>query len=300
MLRIAIFAAVIAAVLACAAYAFAADPTYEYKDPEKAPPPVDVVKPTVWKANMTAGLVFVTGNAQSLGFSGTALVGVKHWNNELTLSGGGAYVSAGTSAYGKGGPVTDHITSVENWLAKARYDRYFLEKNTVFVSLQSQGDRPSGYIYRVEPQVGYARLFWKSIHQTLRGEIGYDYTFEHRLMQPAGVDRNVQYHSGRLFLFYENKFSPYASFSEGLELLEAFNHLQGFRLNSLTSLSSQIYKNVALKLNFKVAFNNDSALRPAPTGLDPLTGMPLVLPPDQTHFDKIDTQLDLVVAVTFL
>jgi hypothetical protein len=61
-----------------------------------------------------------------------------------------------------------------------------------------------------------------------------------------------------------------------------------------------VYKNVALKLNFKIAYNNDPALRPTPTGVDATTGLPLVLPPDQTYFDKLDMQLDLVVAVTFL
>ena len=60
------------------------------------------------------------------------------------------------------------------------------------------------------------------------------------------------------------------------------------------------YKNVALKLDLKLAYNNDPALRPTPTGVDATTGLPLVLPPDQTHFDKLDMQLDLVVAVTFL
>jgi hypothetical protein len=250
---------------------------------------------------VTLGLVWVAGNAQSIGVSGTLLAAVKHWNNELTLGGGGAYIESGTSKYGKGGPVTDKIASAENWNLKARYDRYFFEKNTVFVSFGSSGDPPAGYLYRIEPQVGYARLFFKSVHQTFRGEIGYDYTFEHRVpVTPTAPEEDVQYHSGRLFAFYENKFTSYAAFSEGLELLEAFNRLEGFRLNSLTTLSTQVYKNISLKLNFKLMFNNDPAPRPAPTATDPLTMMPFVLPPDNTRFDKLDTQLDLVLAVTFL
>lgn len=275
------------------------DPKYEYKDPTAAPV-VDLKKPTLWKANLALGLTYAAGNADSLGVTGTAMWGVKHYNNEFSMSGGGAYQRSGISAYtpapAKGGPITDHAVSVENWLVKARYDRYFLEKNTVFVSFQSQGDRPAGYIYRLEPQVGYARLFFQSVHQLFRGEIGYDYTFEHRLKQPPGVDRDVQYHSGRLFFYYENKFTPYATFTEGLELLEAFNRLEGFRLNSLTTLSSQIWKNIAIKLNFKMVFNNDPAARPAPTGLPPFD----VYPADNTHFDKLDTQLDVLMVVTIL
>jgi len=290
----------IVALLLCAALpARAADPTYEYKDPTAVPPPPPV-KLWSWKANMTFGLVYVAGNAQSLGMSGTGLVSGRRINNEWTLTGGGAYVLSGVSKYGMGGPITDTTNSAANWFIKARYDRYFLERNTVYVSFQSTGDRPAGFIYRLEPQVGYARLFVKSAHQLLRGEIGYDYTYEHRVPQPMGAPRDVDYHSGRLFAYYENKFTPYASFSEGLELLEAFNHLEAFRLNSITTLSSTIYKNVALKVNFTLHFNNDPALRPTPTNIDPATGMVFVLPADQTRFDKVDTQLDVVVAVTFL
>jgi len=82
-------------------------------------------------------------------------------------------------------------------------------------------------------------------------------------------------------------------------MLEAFNHLDAFRLNSITTLSSQIYKNVALKVNFTLHFNNDPPLRPTPTsGIDPST--PFIYPDDQAHFGKVDTQLDVVLAVTFL
>jgi len=291
---------ILVALLLCAAAlpARAADePKYEYKD-VAAPPPPPVVK-TSWKANMTFGLVYVDGNAHSLGLSGTGLLSARRWNNEWSLTGGGAYVVSGVSKYGMGGPLTDTTNSAANWFVKGRYDRYFLDKNTVFASLQGSGDRPAGFIYRIEPQVGYARLFFRSAHQLFRGEIGYDYTFEHRVLQPMGAQRDFDYHSGRLFVYYENKFTPFASFTEGLEMLEAFNHLEAFRLNSITTLSSTIYKNVALKLNFTLHYNNFPALRPTPTsGIDPST--PFVYPDDQAHFGKVDTQLDVVVAVTFL
>ncbi len=290
---------VLAALLCSALPARAADPTYEYRDVTKPPPPL-VLPKTVWKANLTFGLVYVDGNAQSLGLSGTGLISARRGDNEFTLNGGGAYVISGVSDYGKGGPITGNQVSAANWLIRGRYDRYFLEKNAVYVSFQSAGDRPAGFIYRLEPQAGYARLFFRSAHQILRGELGYDYTYEHRVLPPAGDPQNIDYHSGRLLLYYENRFTAYAGFSEGLELLEAFNHPVAFRVNSVTSLSSQLYKNVSMKANFTLHFNNDPATRPTPTGIDPATGMTFVLPPDLTHFGKVDTQLDIVVAVTFL
>jgi len=288
---------VITTLLLAALPARAADPKYDYKD--VAAPAQPVTGNTSWKANMTFGLVYVNGNAQSLGLSGTGLLSARRFNDEWTGTAGGAYVLSGVSKYGMGGPVTDTQNSAANWFAKGRYDRYFLERNAVCVSFMGSGDRPAGFIYRLEPQVGYARLFFKSIHQLFRGEIGYDYTYEHRVLQPMGAPRDVDYHSGRVLLYYENKFTQWASFSEGLEMLEAFNHLESFRLNSVTTLSSTIYKNVALKVNYTLHFNNDPALRPLPTmGIDPTT--PFVYPTDQAHFGKLDSQLDVVLAVTFL
>jgi putative salt-induced outer membrane protein YdiY len=293
-------ALVCALLLTTAAYAD--DPKYEYKDPAKNVP--DYKKPTVWKANMTLGLVYIDGNARSFGFSATGLASVKHWNNEFALNVGGAYLSSGTATWGNGGPIDAPMQQTAgNWLVRLRYDRYFFEKNTVFAYFQGSGDEFAGFEHRLEGQVGFARLFFQSVHQTFRGEIGYDYMYEYRL-QPASCTerpcRAFNYHNGRLFLFYENKFTPWASFSEGLELLEAFNRPEAFRLNSLTTLSSTIAKRIALKINFKLMFNNDPPTRPASTVIDPATMMPHVYSADQLHFDKVDTQLDIVLAVTFL
>jgi len=288
-------ACILALLLAGAAQAD--DAKSEYKDPTKTV--VDVKKPTVWKANMTLGLTWIDGNAQSVGFSATAFASMKHWSNELSLNVGGAYVYSGISRkFGTGGPVDDKVQSAGNWLVRLRYDRYLTEKNTVFAYFQASGDPFAGYEHRYEGQVGYARLFWQSVHQVFRGEIGFDYMHEFRV-QPASCTerpcRIFDYYNGRLFLFYENKFTPWASFTEGLEMLEAFNKGEAFRLNSLTTLSSTISKNFALKVNFKLAFNNDPPARPAPTvmGAPPYMG-------DDIHFSKVDTQLDVVMAVTFL
>jgi putative salt-induced outer membrane protein YdiY len=283
---------------------------YEYQDISKPPPAVDVKKPTIWKASLTLGVIWLSGNTESVGMNATGAFSVKHWNNEVGLNVAGAFVYAGLSPYGPGGPVSDDDRQLAagNWLVKARYDRYFKEKNTFFASIQFDGNTFAGYDHRIEPQVGYARIFFQSPRQLFRGEIGYDYTHQKNLMTPnitqacvAGYGTEpcqvIDYHSGRLFLFYENKFTPYATFSEGLELLEAFNRPQAFRLNSLTTLSSTISKWVSLKLNFKIVFNNDPPARPAPTSTNPMF---MTYPAGQENFNKLDTQLDVVVAVTFL
>ncbi len=297
----------IASLLLVANASRADDPKYEYKDPAKNV--VDLKKPTVWKANMTLGLTWIAGNSDSIGLSATGFASVKHYNNEVAFNVGGAYIHGGVSKFGPGGPITSDTDLAGNWLVSLRYDRYFLEKNTVFATFQATGNTFAGFRDREEAQVGYSRIFWNSPHQFFKGEIGYDFMHEFRVKPPSCPTwpsppgescQKFNYHNGRIFLFYENKFTPYASFTEGLEMLEAFNKVEAFRLNSLTSLSSTISKNFALKVNFKLAFNNDPPLRPAPTGIDPATMMPFVYTADQAHFDKVDTQLDVVLAVTIL
>jgi putative salt-induced outer membrane protein YdiY len=253
------------------------DPKYEFKAPDEKPPSANI-----WKANLQLGFTWVAGNAESIGLSGAGSVGWRRYNNSLELFAQGAYAFAGTATV-KGGPIDGHDTAAANWLWRLRYDRFFLKSNTVFASFQMNGDELAGLRYRIEPQVGYARIFFQSIHQTFRGELGFDYAYEHYL--PATTPIDAHFYSGRLFLFYENKFTPYASFAEGLELLEAFNKLEHFRLNSLTSLSSTIAKNVSLKLNFTMKFNNDPPARPAP---------------NMGNFGPFDSTLEAVVAVTFL
>ena len=164
------------------------------------------------------------------------------------------------------------------------------------------GDKPAGYVYRLEPQVGYARLFFKTAHQLLprRNRL----RLHLRASRAAAGRRAAQ---RRLPL------------GAPVRLLREQVHARGRRSprgsrcsrRSTTSRASastasprcrrSIYKNIALKVNFTLHFNNDPALRPSPTAIDPATGMIYVLPPTIVlHFGKVDTQLDVVIAVTFL
>src|SRR5690349_10903907 len=84
------------------------EPKYEYKDVTAATPPP--VPKWAFKANMTFGLVWVAGNAESLGVSGTGLLSARRGDNEWSLTGGGAYVRSGVSSFGKGEPITSTQT----------------------------------------------------------------------------------------------------------------------------------------------------------------------------------------------
>jgi len=270
------------ALLACSSLANRAradDPKFDYA----AKPEIKEGEPEeLWKANVQFGLTWLSGNADSIGFTGTGLVAYRSHDDQIQLFGNGAYGKGGTSSV-PGGPIDGHVVIADNWLGRLRYDRYFAEVNSVFASYQMNGDQLAGLDYRIEPQIGYARLLVNEKEQKFRGEIGYDFSYERYL---AGVvPDSATFNSVRLFFYYENQFTPLASFSEGLEGLAAFNDASHWRVNSLTSLSSTIAKNYALKLNLTINYNHDPPAR---------------VPPNTGTFGRFDSMLAVVLAITIL
>jgi putative salt-induced outer membrane protein YdiY len=273
------FALLALALAALPARAWAGDPKFEYHAVPDKPPE----KPTIWKANAQLGVIWIAGNAESIGVSTNALASVKHYQNAWELFVQGAYAKAGISSLGKGGPIDQEQVAAKNWLVRARYDRYFLQRNTVFAAYVTSGDELAGYEYRLEPQVGYSRLFVKNDVSLLRGEIGYDYTYEHYI--PGTTPRHADFHSARAFVGIEHKLTAFAAFTEGFELLWALNDVDHVRLNSLSSLTSTISKHVTLKVNLTIKANFDPPPRPAAIG---------------GQYGVLDTVLEVVLAVTFL
>ena len=260
------------------ALAYADDPKFEYRDVPDKPPPA-----TVWKANAQLGVIYISGNSESLGFSASAGGSMKHYHNAFEAFVQGAYAKAGTSSLGKGGPIDTETDAARNWLFRLRYDRYFGERNTIFASYGMSGDPLAGYDYRIEPQVGYSRLFVKTDTSLLRGELGYDYTYERYI--GGTVPNHADFHSARAFVGVEHKLTPFAGFSEGFEVLWALNKVEHVRVNSLSSLSATISKHVTLKVNLTVKANFDPPDRPAAIG---------------GKYGVVDTVLEAVLGVTFL
>jgi putative salt-induced outer membrane protein YdiY len=262
------------------------EPAFEYRAP-----PEKWEDQTVWKANVQLGFLWVSGNAESVGGSLAAKVSYRHKFDELELVLRAAYANAGITEV-TGGPITGHVTSAENWLARLRYDRFFDQDNSVYASFQANGDRLAGIAYRLEPQAGYSHKFVADKKQTLRGEVGLDYQYERYLANTVPID--AQFYSLRVYGYYENKFTPLATFSEGLEYVQALagsatssgssatNH---FLINSVTSFSSTFATNYALKVNYILRFNHDPPPRP---------------PPNTGTFGTYDGTLELVLAITLI
>lgn len=276
---------VLVGFVASSQIAYADDPKFTYAKPEDEKPED---KPVRWKANAQAGLLMLRGNTESFGVSGLGFAAVRFYKNQLSLLVQGAYGLAGHSEY-KGGPITHDDEVANNWLARLRYDRFLTKHNSIFASFTASGDKFAGYDYRLEPMAGYSRIFFDSNKQLFSGDIGYAYTYEHYL--PLSMPIDADFHNARLFLYYENKVTPYATVSEAVEFLWALNQIERLRINSLTSFSSTVSSRVSLKINLTLKANLDPPARP----LDPMNPTA-----PQGTYEKLDTVLEAVLAVTFL
>ena len=83
-------------------------------------------------------------------------------------------------------------------------------------------------------------------------ESGLDYTFENR----TGL-LDEDYGSFRIYAMCVYSFSKTARLEQGLETLFNLERAEDHRLNSVTSLISDMNKNLALKASYTVKFDNE-------------------------------------------
>src|SRR5450631_4594448 len=80
------------------------DPKFDYQ----GKPEIKEGEPEeLWKANVQFGLTWLSGNAESIGFTGTGIVAYRSHDDQLQLFANGAYGKGGTSSV-PGGPIDGH------------------------------------------------------------------------------------------------------------------------------------------------------------------------------------------------
>jgi len=277
----AIIAAVVAPSLAAAQAPPAPTPDAVVPAPPPAPPPPKEID--YWKANAQAGVLWLSGNSNSLAISAGGVLARDDKLNVLTLTARGSYMSSANP------PADDSPlakAAAANWLAAIRYDRLLGDPNpeglrltNLFVEARVSQDKFAGIWLRPEATVGAGRYFVRSIVQTFRGELGFNYQHEWSAVDPAptampatnpidfDAGREKNYYGARLGLLYENKITPYASFSEIVELIVSGTTdtplptdaaLRALFTN-VASLSSNITTRVTIKLQDTLKVNSQPA-----------------------------------------
>lgn len=254
-----------------------ADPKFEYGKAEE----VAKVKGTEYNASAEAGIVFTTGNSETITATAGAKASRKTGQNKIAFDGSLTYAKSGVRVLadnnGNGlvddaSEITTQETTTANTLAaKVRYDRFLTTFNSLFVAALVARDVPAGKDLVLGAQAGYSRQLFKSKTAEAVAEFGYDYSHEDLVSGPSN-----SIHSLRAFLGYKAEMTEGTTFETSLEGLTNLNeeeHVtrngepasigEDTRLNFKASVSSKIGKNLSFQTSLEVKYDQ----RPGPLGI---------------------------------
>jgi hypothetical protein len=317
--------AVATALLAPMHAAAQTDPKFEYAKAE-APPKPDAANAVEWKAQAKAGALLTGGNSQVKSITAGATASRKEGANKLSLEGALAY---GRTNLLQAVPETampmtvdlqrNPVTTTNNWLAKGRYDRFFTENNSGYVSAQGAGDKIAGKTFFGGGQVGYSRQLFKNDMNLVVAEIGYDFSYESYVQPPPGMSLpSVIVHSARLFAGETLKLSAATGIIASVEALfnlnnedKALNHLNGqpgvdafkdTRVNGKAALTTTVVKSLSLAVGFTVKYDQNPAPLPLATlvpSKDMLNTTPFMSTAGVPFAETTDYQLEATLIYTF-
>jgi hypothetical protein len=241
------------------------------------------VKEVEWKATAEAGLVFTTGNSESITATAGLKASRKTGANMLSIEGSGAYSKAGVRVLddknGNGTIDNDNEITTANTITaetiygKLRYDRFLTELNSLFIAALASRDLPAGKEFVFGGQVGYSRSLYKSKTALTLGEFGYDFSRE----QLVASDSALSIHSLRAFIGHKATMTEGADLDASIELLTNLNSLdlptmkdgsafQDTRVNAKVAISARIGKNLAFQTSMEAHYDH----RPGPLSIKPL------------------------------
>jgi len=233
---------------------------------------------TEW--SVQGGLLATSGNTQSLAVTGGTAFRLRKKDDQLSAAAAVNYARASTPAKGDK-PATPADTTVENYQAKVRYDRFISGSFVGFLGVQGRRDRFAGLDLRlqVDPGVGYYFIDTKPI--VFWAELGYDFMHDIRrddalVPQKDGTipEKTATVHSGRAFLGYKNKINAGTAISFALEYLQGLSNTDAYRFNGEMIVSAKLTKTFSLATSF--AFRYDHAALPGKEKLYTVTAASLV------------------------
>jgi hypothetical protein len=270
-----------------------ADPKFEYGKADE----VAKVKGTEYNASAEAGVVFTTGNSETITATGGFKAARKTGKNKLSVEGNLTYAKSAVRVLDdlNGNGVVDSENEIrsertitaETLAGKIRYDRFLTEFNSLFAAILGARDVPAGKDAVIGFQLGYSRRLYKSKTAEAVGEFGYDYSHE---SLASGPDNSI--HSARAFLGYKAEMTEGTTFETNLEALTNLNHEElstraegadlgeDTRVNFKASVSSKIGKNLSFQTTIEAHYDR----RPAPLAI-PNLAMGFV--PEASTFDTI-------------
>jgi len=220
-------------------------------------------------ASVAAGGMLVTGNSRQLALTGSGVLETLFDNNGIGFSLLGNY---GRGA-GEGEPVE---VTAENIQGRLRYDRYLVDRLSVFLINTGRRDRFQGLDFRYNLDPGAKYLFVREPATSFWSELGYDFQYDVRRNdarvvldadgnpvidpatgQPELLDKTATDHSVRAFVGFRHAFNPEVSLTTGLEYLQSFVEIERARLNYDFLFAAKIVGGLSFGVGFSARFDND-------------------------------------------
>ena len=318
-------------VLLSSAAAAQSNPKFEYGKPDPAKAEVtktDAAKPpqppkVEWKVQAKGGAVLTTGNSESKSATFGLDASRKEGNNKLALTGAFAYGRSSTiSPVFSTDPTMANtitgldrptVTTINNWISKGRYDRFFTTNNSGYASAQAAADQIAGKTFYGGGQLGYSRQLVNTTMNVLVAELGYDYSYERYVQQTGKVIDPVSIHSARVFAGETLKLGAATGVTASVEALfnlntegKALNVNDGqpgvgafkdTRINGKVTLATNLHKQLSIAFGFTLRYDENPAPLPLPSGVPAGSTYAVGFVP---FADKVDTLTEATLIYTFL
>ena len=208
----------------------------------------------VWTGNVELGIVNTTGNTETetVNVKAKAATETENWRHTLK------YESLNSSDQG--------VTTAQRYALNGQSDYKLDKKNFLFVMVNYEDDRFSGYKYRMTEVIGYGRRVIDKPDLTLDLEIGPG--ARQSKLETGGTENEVMVRgAGKL----NWKISESSTFTEDLSVDAGENSTV---TKSVTALSAQINGSLATKITYTI--KNTSNVPPGVEKTDTETAVTLV------------------------
>lgn len=213
------------------------------------------------EAHLSAELggAVTSGNTEFWTLSATGSGSYK-WKKNKFAFGLGALTGRGRVDANGDGTISDAerdaklVETARKFTGDLRYDRFFGEKNSLYLLAGAFHDPFSGYQLRSHEQVGYSRLLAKTDALELTTELGVDYAQE---FYNSGIDPSYQgIVAGKVLVGGSYTFNEAVSLSEQVELYENVVDPADLRLLNTAAITAKVGKPLSLKVGHTLIFDN--------------------------------------------
>ncbi len=224
------------------------------------PPEVDdKSKLDVTTVAVSAGGQVTTGNSRLVAATASGDYETRFSNNGIGLMVLGNYGESAT-------PGVRLKPSAENLQGRVRYDRFLLDRLSVFLINTGRHDRFQGLDFRYNLDPGVKYLFILEDATKLWGELGYDFQYDvnrddaRTVVNADGTvtiaPKTQTDHSLRAFAGFTHAFNDAVNLTTGLEYLQSVIDATNYRVNFDALFAAKLSGGLALGAGFSARFDH--------------------------------------------